>query len=50
VTFDAAGNLSFNPASTFLLGSYMRGFGWDSLQNLSLPLNVNGISVKFWQL
>jgi hypothetical protein len=27
VTFDAAGNLSFNPASTFLLGSYMRGFG-----------------------
>ncbi|CAK9863609.1 unnamed protein product [Sphagnum jensenii] len=27
VTFDAAGNLSFSPASTFLLGSYMRGFG-----------------------
>ncbi len=48
VTFDASGNLSFGP--TFLLGSYMRGFGWDSLQNLSLPLNVNGISVKFWQL
>jgi hypothetical protein len=50
VTFDASGNLCFGRASTFLLGSYMWGFGWDSLQNLSLPQNVNGISVKFWQL
>jgi len=27
VTFDASGNLSFRPASRFMLGSYMRGFG-----------------------
>ncbi len=27
VTFDASGNLSICPASGFLLGSYMRGFG-----------------------
>ncbi|KAH8944593.1 hypothetical protein BDL97_13G119900 [Sphagnum fallax] len=27
VTFDASGNLSFGPASSFMLGSYMRGFG-----------------------
>jgi hypothetical protein len=27
VTFDASGNLSFSPASSFMLGLYIRGFG-----------------------